>query len=448
MRCDPSETLTVRVRVRVFTGCGVRKHCGIILAGQEYFIAEHLAEQLSNTGRAKRSGLAVRRRADDRVLTGLAAGIASTLEIDPAFVRAAFVTLSLAGGVGILAYLAGWVLTLEEPDPQAVVLWGEKLAVRGTRRRVALTMIFLGLLLLLKSLGLWFGDSLVWPMAMASFGFALTWSLIDQTRRSRWTRRAFPTGESTKGGSGARIVVGGVLMTAGLGLYLQSINAVGLVGGVVIAVVVTVAGVVLVFGPWMWRLVNQLTDERRERIRLDERAEVAAHLHDSVLQTLALMQRTDDPRRMAMLARQQERELRTWLYGENPAAGETLRQALEAVASRVEEIHQVPVDVVTAGDLPLNDSLRALVGAAGEAVTNAAKHSGGPMVSVFAEVEGSRADVYISDQGVGFDPASVPADRRGIAESIIGRMQRQGGSAIVHSEPGEGTEVHLSVRQS
>jgi len=198
----------------------------------------------------------------------------------------------------------------------------------------------------------------------------------------------------------------------------------------------------------MWRLVNQLTDERRERIRLDERAEVAAHLHDSVLQTLALMQRTDDPRRMAMLARQQERELRTWLYGENPAAGETLRQALEAVASRVEEIHQVPVDVVTAGDLPLNDSLRALVGAAGEAVTNAAKHSGGPMVSVFAEVEGSRADVYISDQGVGFDPASVPADRRGIAESIIGRMQRQGGSAIVHSEPGEGTEVHLSVRQS
>jgi signal transduction histidine kinase len=363
-------------------------------------------------------------------------------------VRAAFVTLSFAGGVGVLAYLVGWVLTLDDPDPEAHVIWQERLAVRGTRRRIALGMIFLGFLLLLRSVGAWFGDSLVWSIAMASFGFALTWSLVDQTRRSRWARRAFPVGGSTKGGSAARIVAGGVLMTAGLVLYLQSINAAGLVGNVVVAVVVAVAGLVLVFGPWMWRLVNQLTDERRERIRLDERAEVAAHLHDSVLQTLALMQRTDDPRRMAMLARQQERELRGWLYGDEELSGETLRQALEGLAARVEEAHQVPVDVVTVGDLPLNDSLRALVAAAGEAITNAAKHSGGELVSVFAEVEGSDVDVYVNDQGVGFDPGSVPGDRRGIAESIVGRMERQGGSVTVHSEPGEGTEVHLSVRQS
>ncbi|MDH3396991.1 MAG: PspC domain-containing protein [Acidimicrobiia bacterium] len=449
MRCAPSETLMFGVRLRVFTCCGAGKLCGIIMVGQEYIVTEHITtDPVQRVDRVKRIGLPVRRTADDRVLTGLASGIARVLEIDPVFVRAAFVTGSLAGGVGIVAYLAGWVLTLDDPDPHAVALWRERLAVRGTRRRVALGMIFLGFLLLLKSFGLWFGDSLVWPMAMASFGFALTWSLIDQTRRSRWTQRAFPVGEATKGGSAARIVVGGVLMTAGLGLYLESINAVGLVGGVVLAVAVTVAGLVLVFGPWMWRLVNQLTDERRERIRLDERAEVAAHLHDSVLQTLALMQRTGDPRRMAMLARQQERELRNWLYGDGQlAAGETLRQALEALASRVEDIHQVPVDVVTAGDLPLNDSLRALVGAAGEAVTNAAKHSGGTLVSVFAEVEGPSVDVYVSDQGVGFDPHSVPDDRRGISESIIGRMQRQGGSATVNSEPGEGTEVHLSVRQ-
>ena len=114
----------------------------------------------------------------------------------------------------------------------------------------------------------------------------------------------------------------------------------------------------------------------------------------------------------------------------------------------MEEAHQVPVDVVTAGDLPLNEALRALVGAAGEAITNAAKHSGGDLVSVFAEVDGSNVDVYVNDQGVGFDPDTVPADRRGIAESIVGRMERQGGSAIVHSETGEGTEVHLAVRQS
>lgn len=439
----------VRVEVRVFTCCGPGKHCGIIFAGQENTITEQTTDQPLHVERAKRPGLPVLRRSDDRILTGLAAGIGRVLEIDPVFVRAAFVTLSLAGGVGILAYLAGWVLTLDDPDPHAEAVLRDKLAVRGNRRRLALGMIFLGFLLLLRSIDLWFGDSLVWPAAMASFGFALTWSLIDQTRRSRWTRRAFPVGETTKGGSVLRLVAGGVLMTAGLGLYLQSINAVGFLGGAVLAVLVAVTGLVLVFGPWMWRLINQLTDERRERIRLDERAEVAAHLHDSVLQTLALMQRTDDPRKMAMLARQQERELRGWLYGdEEPSAGDTLRQALEGLASRVEGAHQVPVDVVTAGDLPLNDSLRALVGAAGEAITNAAKHSGGELVSVFAEVEGSNVDVYVNDQGIGFDLDSVPSDRMGIAESIVGRMERQGGLATVHSEPGEGTEIHLSVRQS
>jgi signal transduction histidine kinase len=398
--------------------------------------------------RTKRPGLPVSRRADDRVLTGLAAGIARVLEIDPAFVRAAFVTLAFAGGVGVLAYAVGWVLTIDEPDPAAVDELREKLAVRGTRRRIALTMIFVGLLLLLRSMSIWFGDSLVWSIGLLAFGFALTWSLVDQTRRSRWTRRAFPTGEPSRSGSAVRIVAGGLLMTAGLVLYLESINAAGLVGNVVLAVVVTVAGFVLVFGPWTWRLVNQLSEERRERIRLDERAEVAAHLHDSVLQTLALMQRTDDARKMAMLARQQERELRSWLYGDDePNDGETLRQALDALASRIEETHQIPVDVVSAGDIPLDDSVRALVAAAGEAMTNSARHSGGGLVSVFVEVNEAKVDVYVNDQGSGFDPRSVDPDRRGISESIVGRMERQGGSATVHSEPGEGTEVHLSMRK-
>ena len=412
----------------------------------EKIVTQTVTDHTETAERTRRPGLPIHRRRDDRVLTGLAAGIARILEIDPAFVRAAFVALSFAGGVGILVYAVGWVLTLDEPDPAAVEELREKLAVRGTRRRVALTMILAGGLLFLRALGIWFGDSLVWSTALLAFGFALTWSLVDQTRRSQWTRRAFPVGESGKSGA-FRIIAGGLLMTGGLVLYLESINAAGLFGNVVLAVVVTVAGFVLVFGPWMWRLVAQLTEERRERIRLDERAEVAAHLHDSVLQTLALMQRTDDSRKMAMLARQQERELRSWLYGdEQMNTGETLRQALDTLASRIEETHQVPIDVIAAGDLPLNDSLRALVGAAGEAMTNAAKHSGGSLVSVFAEVDGADVDVYVNDQGIGFDPGSVADDRRGIAESIIGRMDRQGGSATVHSEPGEGTEVHLSMR--
>jgi signal transduction histidine kinase len=412
----------------------------------EKIVTQPVTNDAEAADRVKRPGLPVHRRSDDRVLTGLAAGVARVLEIDPVFVRAAFLTLSFAGGVGVLAYAVGWVLTLDEPEPTAVAQLQEKLAVRGARRRVALTMIFLGLLLLLRSMGIWFGDSLVWSIGLLAFGFALTWSLVDQTRRSRWTRRAFPVGETGRGGA-YRIIAGGILMTGGLVLYLESINAAGLFGNVVLAVVVTVAGFALVFGPWMWRLVNQLAEERRERIRLDERAEVAAHLHDSVLQTLALMQRTGDPRRMAMLARQQERELRNWLYGEDrPSDGETLRQALETLASRIEETHQVPVDVVTAGDAQINDTIRALVGAAGEAMTNAAKHSGGDLVSVFAEVDGPNIDVYVNDQGVGFDQRFVAGDRRGIADSIVGRMERQGGSATVHSEPGEGTEVHLSMR--
>lgn len=447
MRSHPAETLTRAGKLRVFTCCGAGNLCGIIGGFMEKIVTQRVTDHSETTDRARRPGLPVQRRSDERVLTGLAAGIARVFDIDPAFVRAAFVTLAFAGGVGLLAYVVGWVLTLDDPDPDAVADLREKLAVRGARRRIALTMIFLGVLMLFRSMGIWFGDSLVWSTALLAFGFALTWSLVDQTRRSRWTRRAFPVGETGKGGA-FRIVAGGVLMTGGLGLYLESINAAGLFGNVVLAVVVTVAGLVLVFGPWMWRLVNQLADERRERIRLDERAEVAAHLHDSVLQTLALMQRTDDSRKMAMLARQQERELRNWLYGEErPSDGETLRQALDVLAARIEEAHQVPVDVVSAGDTPLSDALRAVVGAAGEAMTNAARHSGGQLVSVFAEVEGPNVNVYVNDQGVGFDPASVADDRRGIAESIVGRMERQGGSATVHSEPGEGTEVHLSMRK-
>ncbi len=392
-----------------------------------------------------RPRLAIRRQ--DRVVAGLAAGIARVLDIDPVFVRAGFVSLSLAGGFGLLLYAIGWVLTLDEPEPDSEEALRRRLSVEGPRRRLALIMLFLGTLLFLRSVGVWFGDSLVWPATMASFGFALTWSLLDRSRRARWTRRALATGSGR--GTVVRIVAGGVLMTAGLGLYLDSIDAVALVGNVVLAVVITVAGLLLVFGPWMWRLVDQLSEERRERIRADERSEMAAHLHDSVLQTLALMQRTDDPRRLAMLARQQERELRTWLYGaEGTADDESLRHALEQVAARVEEIHQVPIDVVTVGDIPLDEPLRAVVGAAGEAITNAARHSRGELISVFAEVNDETVDVYVSDQGVGFDPEAVASDRRGIAESIEGRMHRQGGSARVSSEPGEGTEVHLSMRRS
>lgn len=383
------------------------------------------------------------RRSDDRLLTGLASGIAETLGVEPVFVRAAFVSLTFAGGIGILAYLIGWVLTLEDAEAAAVEALRERVVVRTGRQGFALSLIFLGSLLLFRAMGLWFGDALVWPVSLIAFGFALTWSRLDESRRTRWARRTFST-EDLKG-TLARLAIGGLLMTIGLGLYLRSIDAAALVGGVVLAVLMTAVGLALILGPWVWRLVTQLTTERRERIRADERAEMAAHLHDSVLQTLALIQRTDDPHGMVMLARRQERELRAWLYGGTAPEGGTLRGAMQEVAGRLEEIHQVPVDVVAVGDAPLDDKTRALVAAAGEAVTNAARHSGCDHVSVFAEVTDDAIDVYVSDQGVGFDPDAIPEGRRGIAESIVGRMQRQGGDAVIASEVGIGTEVHLNV---
>lgn len=173
---------------------------------------------------------------------------------------------------------------------------------------------------------------------------------------------------------------------------------------------------------------------------------MAAHLHDSVLQTLALIQRTDDPKRMVTLARSQERELRSWLFDESAGNEETLRGALQHAASRVEEAHDVPVSVVVVGDAALpSDRQGALVGAATEAMMNAAKHSGADRVSVFAEATNGSVDVFVTDQGTGFDPDTVDGDRRGVSESIKGRMVRHGGFAAVESSVGGGTEVHLTM---
>jgi signal transduction histidine kinase len=385
------------------------------------------------------------RRSEDRLLTGLAGGIAETLGVAPVFVRAAFVSLAAAGGVGVLLYLVGWVLTLEPAPQEAVDSLRRRIGAKNSRQRFAFGVMFLGVLLFFRSIGLWLGDSVVWSLTLMAFGFALTWSRIDEERRSSWARRTF-TNDDLRG-TLIRLAIGGLVMTAGLGLVLRSVDAVRVVGRGVLAVVIVVVGLALILGPWFWRLFEQVGSERRERIRADERAEMAAHLHDSVLQTLALMQRTDDPHAVAMLARRQERELRTWLYGGDQRLEGGLRLALEETAGRLEEIYQVPVDVVAVGDAQLDDRLRAVVAAAGEAITNAALHSGCDHVSVFGEVSEDAVDVYVSDQGCGFDREAVPEGRRGIAESIVGRMRRQGGEAVISTETGTGTEVHLRVER-
>ena len=189
-----------------------------------------------------------------------------------------------------------------------------------------------------------------------------------------------------------------------------------------------------------------LATERSERIRSEERAEMAAHLHDSVLQTLALIQkRSGEPAEVGTLARSQERELRNWLYGAAKLNADSLAGALEEVCSEIEERRRIVVELVTVGDCPLDDHLRALIAATSEAVTNASKFAGVDQVSVFSELEGDNVQVFVRDRGVSFDPESVPEDRRGVRESIIGRMRRHGGNAIIRSSPGSGTEVELTV---
>lgn len=194
-----------------------------------------------------------------------------------------------------------------------------------------------------------------------------------------------------------------------------------------------------------------LTAERAERIRSQERAETAAHLHDSVLQTLALIQRRSADYEITALARRQERELRDWLQGGAgiPAAGPatTLSEALARMVEEIERRYRLTVELVVVGDVPLDGHVEALVAAACEALVNAAKHAGVERVSVYAE-SGAEGEcrVFVRDRGVGFDLDAVKGDRRGIRESIHGRLARHGGHATIRSSPGSGTEVRLQLR--
>jgi signal transduction histidine kinase len=245
-----------------------------------------------------------------------------------------------------------------------------------------------------------------------------------------------------------RLHFGAFLLIAGIGWFIAANSTFAGLGQIGMAILATTLGLALLLGPWIGGLVGQLRDERRERIRSEERADMAAHLHDSVLQTLALIQRhAESPQQTRSLARRQERELRGWLYdartpGDAPA---TLAAALDRLSDDIESDHAVTVDVVVVGDLPFDEQLDALVAALREAAVNAAKHSGEAEVSVYVEVADGEVEAFVRDRGKGFDRATVDGHRRGIADSIIGRMARHGGSAKVRSTPGEGTEVVLRM---
>ena len=383
-----------------------------------------------------RAGWPVRSRTD-RVIAGVCGGVGARLGIDATIVRIAFVALALAW-VGVPLYLLGWVLL---PQTSAATAETEpadaaRPARAAARRAVGMGLIVVGTVLLVRHLGVALPDAVIWPALCVAFGLGIV----------VW--RAQP-GAGLDRGAAARISAGTILLALGIGVTAAtnlSLSAVrdGLLSGGLV-----VGGLALILGPWVAVLVRDRREERQRRIRADERSEMAAHLHDSVLQTLALVQRSDDPARMAALARRQERELRGWLYG---GASEpdptTVRAAVEHLAGVIEDRHGVVMDVVAVGDAPLDPAMESLVAAAGEAMTNAARWSGCPTVSVYVEATPQGVDVFVRDRGAGFDPRAVDGDSRGIRDSIRGRLDRVGGRCEITSSKGHGTEVRLHLARS
>jgi signal transduction histidine kinase len=406
----------------------------------------------------------VTRRSHNKLIAGVASGIGDHFAIEPNLVRLAFVVLALAGGAGIVLYGAGWIFLRE--DNGAEDDGTDAHAGRVARRErsdwvqiAALGAIVLGVLLLSRSIGLNVSDAIIWPVVLAAMGAALivgrSGKPIDELigeliRRERGPDESGEPGERDNVAIG-RVVVGAALVIAGVGAFLATQGAFTAIGQGVIAILVIGGGLALIFGPWLWRLTHALVEERNERIRSDERAEMAAHLHDSVLQTLAMIQRqADDPRAVVGLARRQERELRSWLFGRVPVQADLdLADAIEDAAADVEQRQAVPIEVVhVGGECRLDDRLRALVLAAREAMLNAARHSGAPVIAVYLEVEPEQVTLFVRDRGRGFDVDTVAHDRGGIAESIQGRMQRHGGTAVIRSRPGMGAEIELTMKRT
>ena len=390
----------------------------------------------------------------DRFLGGVAAGLARHLAITPLQARVGFLLLTLIGGFGAIMYAALWVLLpVGDPDHTADESAPGLAAAsrRGARGRrgplgsdmgvaLSLAMLGVGAIVFFQMVGAWTSPRVFWPVAVAAVGLGLLWWQSDSGVRADWL--------SARLGwrSWLRTLFGVALLVVALWLALFQAGVSDALDEVLGALLLAATGIGLVAGPWLLRLTRELRGERAERVRSQERADVAAHLHDSVLQTLALIQRqSGDAAAVSHLARTQERELRTWLFEPDTDDGATLRSALQQAVADVEAAHHVPVEVVVVGDFPVDDQTRALIAAAREAVVNASRHSGADRVDVYVEVAPDAVDLFVRDRGRGFVLDDVADDRLGVRRSIVDRVMRHGGSADLRSAPGDGTEVRLRM---
>jgi signal transduction histidine kinase len=396
----------------------------------------------------------------DGLLGGVAAGLAEHLRLPVMWVRVGFLLTAALSGFGAVLYAGLWMVLPEAPrfDDSAPGLAAATRQGRRPRRRrsladygglVAVGAIAAGVLLLVTTVT---GRALVvWPLLLGVAGVAVLWRQADRAQQERWTAGTVLSPLQALLGTGgwsawARLGAGGLLLVAAITTFSLRTGSWTTALNIGLAAVLGVLGIAFIAGPWLLRLSSDLSEERAERIRSQERADVAAHLHDSVLQTLALIQKAAaDPATVTRLARAQERDLRGWLYGETADADTTVAGAIRAAVAGVEDDTGVPVEVVAVGDAPLTGGTRPVVLATREAVLNAAWHSGAAKVDVYLEITGERIEVFVRDRGIGFDPGAVAADRHGVRDSIVERMRRHGGSAELRSVPGSGTEVRLAL---
>jgi signal transduction histidine kinase len=370
--------------------------------------------------------------------------------------RAIFCVTGIFTGFGLAVYVIAWLFLPKAGESGTIA----SRAIHDLRG-IALAAVSASMLIVVFSfisiLGIGLFSAVSWPNAIGAAGLVLIWRNADAEEQASLRGMTQPLLGATEKGKRSRFVLrlflAGFLLITGLAVLVSDRHDVGVLLRPVVGLVVVIGAVAVLCGPWWLRVMRDLGVERQARIRAEERADMAARVHDSVLQTLALIQRrAESPQQVVQLARAQERELRSWLFdgrapGSMDGIAATFAAAVRLIQQDVEAQYGIAIEAVTVGDCDLadDDDLGALLAAAREAAVNAAKWSGAAVISLFAEVEPSEVSVFVRDRGRGFDPEAVPADRKGLAESVLARMERRGGQASIRSVLGEGTEVSLTM---
>jgi signal transduction histidine kinase len=398
----------------------------------------------------------LRRGRDNCILGGVCGGFATRLGIKERNIRVIFALLTLIFGLGILLYMTFWLVLTRSGEEYSIIQ-----QIFQNRREAQLVLVaFIATLILiitLQTTGTQTSDGFGWPLLLSGFASFAVWrgaSIDERNHLTEFFNSAPLIGgafSKSRKGFVLRFVVGAALIFVGLHQLHHIGGFWGSAGSAIVGTAVLVIGVLVLFAPWWLQNVRELTSERRERVRIEERARMVAHLHDSVLQTLTLIERAAaNESDVVRLARNQERELRQWLF-----SPETLTDAptsfvglVGAIEHDVENDYGVRVELVTVGDCVPDDRVVTLVAAGREAAINAAKWSEAASVSIFTEVEPTTISIFVRDRGVGFDLDAIPADRQGIALSIRQRMGQLGGETFINTAVGSGTEVQLVMPRS